>query len=286
MTSLAPFKSLYEPQLEHGVDLSLPDELNNLYGTLQFPVGRSYVIANFVSTIDGIVAWESPEFDGGGEVSGFNPHDRMLMGLLRATADAVIVGAGTLRTLPADYLLTAEYICPNFAAVYQQLRVAMGKPKIPLNVIVTASADLDLSKLVFQASSLIVTTLQGCDRLKKQHLPASVHVAVGEVGDDGQISAQSILAACKSYLPQSNLILLEGGPLLMGNFFKEECLDELFLTVSPQLAGRNDLEQRPSLIAGKTLAPEQPCWGTLIGVKLAGSHLFLRYSFAGTNSQS
>jgi riboflavin biosynthesis pyrimidine reductase len=65
----------------------------------------------------------------------------------------------------------------------------------------------------------------------------------------------------------------------MGDFFAERCLDELFLTLAPQIAGRDGSIERPGLITGKRFAPEHPLWGTLIGVKRGGSHLFLRYAF-------
>jgi riboflavin biosynthesis pyrimidine reductase len=71
----------------------------------------------------------------------------------------------------------------------------------------------------------------------------------------------------------------------MGNFFAERCLDELFLTFAPQIAGRDDSAVRPGLVAGKSFAPEQPLWGTLASVKRGGSHLFLRYTFESLNHQ-
>ncbi|MGH2594153.1 MAG: dihydrofolate reductase family protein, partial [Anaerolineae bacterium] len=107
-------------------------------------------------------------------------------------------------------------------------------------------------------------------------LPQSVQVM--EVNGDDSLSARSILDAV-SRARQSNLILTEGGPQLIGNFFAEKRLDELFLTLAPQIAGRDDSVERPGLVAGKSFAPEQPLWGTLVGVKRAGSHLFLRYAF-------
>jgi riboflavin biosynthesis pyrimidine reductase len=75
------------------------------------------------------------------------------------------------------------------------------------------------------------------------------------------------------------LVLVEGGPHLMASFFAEDCLDEMFLTLSPQVAGRDGSTERPGLVAGRSLAPEHAAWGTLAGVRRAGSHLFLRYVF-------
>ena len=123
---------------------------------------------------------------------------------------------------------------------------------------------------------LIVTTTQGEERIRQQRLPPSVQVSA--VQSAGALSAQAILEAV-SRVRQSDMILVEGGPQLMGDFFAERFLDELFLTLAPQIAGRDENTQRPGLVAGKRFAPEHPLWGTLVGVKRGGSHLFLRYAF-------
>jgi riboflavin biosynthesis pyrimidine reductase len=65
----------------------------------------------------------------------------------------------------------------------------------------------------------------------------------------------------------------------MGGFFAEHTLDELFLTFAPQVAGRDGSGERPGLVTGVLFAPQHPLWGTLISVKRAESHLFLRYAF-------
>ncbi|WP_201360899.1 hypothetical protein [Dictyobacter formicarum] len=59
----------------------------------------------------------------------------------------------------------------------------------------------------------------------------------------------------------------------------EQLLDELFLTLAPQIAGRDSATARPGLVEGHLFAPEHPLWGTLVSVKRGGSHLFLRYAF-------
>src|SRR5512141_3425406 len=137
MTPLAPLESLLERI--GGAELSLPPGLAPLYGPLRFPMqkGRPYVIGNFVTTIDGVASLSAPGLAGGGPISGSNPHDRMVMGLLRSVADAVIVGAGTLRSVPT-HLWTAEHIYPPLTDAYRRLRTGLGKNASPWNVIVTA----------------------------------------------------------------------------------------------------------------------------------------------------
>ena len=65
----------------------------------------------------------------------------------------------------------------------------------------------------------------------------------------------------------------------MGTFFSNDFLDELFLTFSPQVAGRAGSPERMGLVAAQLLAPDKPVWGRLSGVKKVGDFLFLRYMF-------
>jgi hypothetical protein len=111
MNTLIPLEALYD--VEHGSAVPLPPDLATLYGSLQFQAhrGRPYVMGNFVSTLDGVVTLNMPGQSGGGPISGFNQHDHLVMGLLRAVADAVIVGAGTLRAVQ-EHRWTAAYIAP------------------------------------------------------------------------------------------------------------------------------------------------------------------------------
>jgi riboflavin biosynthesis pyrimidine reductase len=278
MNALTPLELLFD--VERGRDLPLPPDILALFGRLQFPLhpGPPYIIGNFVTTLDGVVALNEPGHASGGDISGFNQHDQMVMGLLRAIADAVIVGAGTLRSVP-QHRWTAQYIYPPLTDAYQQLRTSLGKPEPPLNVIVTAHGEVSLDLPVFQSGEvpvLLVTTAQGAERIRAQRLPPSMQLS--SVKSAGSLSARAILEAVNR-VRQCEVILVEGGPQLMGDFFAEQSLDELFLTLAPQIAGRDGTVERPGLVMGQRFAPEHPLWGTLISVKRGGSHLFLRYAF-------
>jgi riboflavin biosynthesis pyrimidine reductase len=278
-SALDPLDSLY--QVEWGHALPLPPELATLYGQLRFPLhpGRPYVLGNFVTTLDGVVTLNIPGQAGGGPISGFNPHDQLVMGLLRALADAVIVGAGTLRAVSPHHRWTAQFIYPALSDGYQQLRTSLGKPEPPLNVIVTARGELNLDLPLFQSGDvpvLIVTTTQGAAGLHARSIPPAVQIA--GVQQTGVLRAQEIVqAVCE--VRHCTIMLVEGGPQLLGDFFAEGLLDELFLTLAPQIAGRDTSTERSGLVTGQRFAPEHPLWGTLMSVKRAGSHLFLRYAF-------
>jgi len=77
-----------------------------------------------------------------------------------------------------------------------------------------------------------------------------------------------------------DILLVEGGPHLLAHFYAEGRIDEQFLTLSPQVAGRDGSGKQLGLVEGKTFAPEQPLWGSLNVVKRGESHLFLRYRFS------
>ena len=278
-SGLSPFETLYE--IDMGDDLPLPAALASLYGRIQFPnrQGRPHLISNFVTTLDGVVSLNEPGHREASEISGDNPYDRFVIGLLRALSDVVIAGASTLRR-PPGHIWTAEYIYPPLAAAFQSLRATLGRQRPPINVIVTAQGDLDLSLPLFHTRSVqavILTTKSGSKNLQSLPLSASVHIE--RLPGEGFLAAQEILEAVLKIAPRSKSILMEGGPHLMGEFLANRLVDELFLTLAPQVAGRDPQYVRPGLVSGIRLAPEDPRWGTLCGVKRAMDHLFLRYSF-------
>ena len=123
---------------------------------------------------------------------------------------------------------------------------------------------------------VVAFTAGGARRIRAQRPPPAVQVA--EVEGAERVSARDILNAVQRAI-RADVILVEGGPQVMGDFFAERSLDELFLTLAPQVAGRDASIERPGLVAGRLLAPDNPRWGTLIGAKQAGSHLFLRYAW-------
>ncbi len=269
-----------------GDSLPLPDEITALYGTLAFPpfTGRPYVISNFVSTLDGVVSLDVPGTTDGDELSGSNQHDNMVMALLRAVCDAVIVGATSLRK-SSQHIWTAGHVYPQLEGAFAALRSRLGKREEPLNVFVSASGEIDPALPVFHREdvpSLIITTANGAARIAKSGMPRRVTVVPAVQA--APMSAREILDAVRSVLPQSTMYMAEGGPHLIAYFFAGKCLDELFLTLSPQIAGRNGRLERLGLTAGKIFAPGQGIWGRLISLKRAEDHLFLRYGFAATEA--
>jgi len=266
----------------------LSDELKKLYGgDLQFAArqDRPHVVGNFVSSLDGVVSFAIPGKSGGGEISGFNKVDRFIMGLLRASADAVMVGSGTLKDTPSQHLWIAEHTSPEARELYARYRQEMlHKPEPPMNVIVSRSGNVDLQKAVFRTpglTALIITSSDGSDVLAKNGVAAldSVQVRVVE-GPGGRSAPLATLRLLQNEFAVK-MLLHEGGPGLFGEFVAQGCMDELFLTIAPQLVGRDQKHQRPGLIAGVEFLPATAPWLNLASVKQSGDHLYLRYSSQG-----
>jgi riboflavin biosynthesis pyrimidine reductase len=284
--TVAALKTLFETK--RGKVLPLPPKLARLYGCLRMPLPRSrpHVFSNFVTTLDGVVSLNEKGHASGGDISGFSAQDRMVMGLLRAIADVVIIGSGTL-SADRRHVWTAGAIFPERAHEYQRLSEALGKRGAPLNVIVSGSGEIDLRLPVFASGkvpALIVTTAAGAKRLRKQSARDSVEIrtirqsASAVRRSASAISAGAILDEVCRVNP-GRLILVEGGPRLLGDFYAERLINEQFLTLAPQIAGRDAGDRRLSLVMGKAFAPRDSLWGTLIDVRRGSSHLFLRYSF-------
>ena len=267
----------------------LPQELREQYdGDLHFrasPAARPFVIANFVSTLDGVASYEMKGKSGGSAISGSDPADRFIMGLLRASADAVMVGAGTLRDVSAKSLWTPESVYPDAKRIYAEYRVnALHKPEYPLLVIVSGSGRLELERAIFHTPAIrtvVITTLAGKDELTRRGAAGLSSVEIHALdSNSGSIAPLAILQLLQSQFGVSTL-LHEGGPTLFGQFLAAEVVDELFLTLAPQIAGREGDVPRPAIVQGVEFAPDSARWLHMVSVKEKAAYLYLRYRRTG-----
>ena len=192
------------------------------------------------------------------------------MGLLRACADAVVLGAGTLRATPG-HQWTAEHIYPDMAGAFADLRSSLGRKPRPRLVVLSASGDVPVSHVAIVGGATIVTTAAGAGRLRHR-LPDSCDVI--ELGGGGGVDVRAALDALRTR--GDDVILTEGGPHVMGEMIRARILDEMFVTVSPVVAGRNG-EPRLGMVAGVELLPGHGVWTALRSARRHGDFLFLRY---------
>ncbi len=245
----------------------MPAELEKIYGRLGF--ADRVVYSNFVASVDGVVTLgDKPS--AGSTISDRNRADRFLMGLLRAFADAVLLGAGTLRATPGHHW-TPDHIYPDLASSFADLRQTLGRKPTPRLVLLTASGNIEVSHPAVVAGATILTTSSGAANLKHR-LPDSCDLM--EIGEEGSVDIARALDELRAR--GYDAILTEGGPHVMGDLTGAHLLDELFLTISPVIAGRND-DSRLGVLAGAEFLPGHGVWSKLLTARRHGDFLFLRY---------
>ncbi len=260
---MTPLKRLFE---RDGLrTCGLPPPLAALYdGDLGLP--RPGLIANFVSSIDGVVALPGIE-ESGHLISGKDEADRFIMGLLRALVDVVMIGAGTFR-MARGACWFPESIYPEAGEGFVALRQQLGLSPNPQLAIVTDTGDLDLTQPAIQDALILATPAGG--RQMEGRLPGRACLSVV---DAPQCSGRAMV----DVLQKKGLmtILVEGGPTFLGQMIGENLIDELFLTISPLLFGCWPADGRKSLVEGLDLAGRSR---ELMSVRRHESHLYMRYA--------
>ena len=262
-------------QSPHSRGTSMPDVLLRRYGQMHLPIrtDRPTVVANLVETLDGIAALGAGDLAGGGPISGFNETDRFVMALLRALADVVVVGAGTLRG-SSRHRWTPDHVATDLAAELARWRWDMGLAPQPTTIVVSGGGDIPVGHGGLNDPTVpvvVATTPHGARRLRGAGLAG--HVAVEAIGDRDSLAASDVVELAARL--GARVVLTEGGPHLFGQFVAAGLVDELFLTVAPQVVGRS--VARLGLVEGIALPPDAAPWLELVSVRRSADHLFLRY---------
>jgi 2,5-diamino-6-(ribosylamino)-4(3H)-pyrimidinone 5'-phosphate reductase len=244
-----------------------------VYTDISFPTqeARPYVLINMIASLDGKVAVSGKAGSLGG------PVDRTVMRTLRAHADAVMIGAGTLR---AEKLTLAV---PEDRA---RARDSRGLKPQPLAVVATVSGDVPLEEnlLGFSPENLLIFA---SSETPQEHLATlSSHASVEIVAEEtskprGRLDLGEALRALKKRYGV-NVLLVEGGGVLNHALVSSGFADELFLTVAPKLLGG----ERPgalTILEGPTLTPHK-LELNLISIHISGEELFLRYTLSTEDS--
>lgn len=174
--------------------------------------GRPFLAINMVASVDGRASLK------GSAVGIGSAADHRLLFELRAEADVVLHGAGTVRADPLSARVPHDL---------SEQRIARGLSPQPVGAIVTRSGNLPAHHPYFESSTLIYVC-------SERSVPVSLptvevcHVqGVREVVDD-------------LWRRGTRRVLCEGGPTLNSMLFQEQLIDEVFLTVAPKLFGGED----------------------------------------------
>jgi riboflavin-specific deaminase-like protein len=222
------------------------------------PPERPYLVLNMVATLDGKAAL-------GGRTRGIGSRaDRELFHHLRTQADAVMVGAGTLRAERYGRIVRDPE--------RREKRRREGLAPDPLACVVSASLrgleDVPLLAAGEQRVALI-TGAEG-DIAATAAPVEYVRVAPAEPAS----GAVDLAAALRRLRADHGVrsILCEGGPTLNADLLRAGLVDELFLSVAPKLAGGADAL---TIVAGAAL-PE-PAQLDLVWLLERDGELFARW---------
>jgi len=119
---------------------------------------------------------------------------------------------------------------------------------------------------------VVVTTQDGARRLRGFRPGARIEVVRI---DEPRVSIQTLLGLMAER--GFRLVVSEAGPTLFGQLLAARTVDELFVTVAPQIVGRSDQVNRLGLVEGVGFPPGVAPWASLRTVMRSEDHLFLRY---------
>ncbi len=211
---------------------------------------RPFTYTNFVLSVDGHATLE-----GRAGTLGSATDIEMLMGL-RATADAVMVGAGTMRVERYGRLI------PD--ASKRAWRERRGLPHDPLAVLISGRLDLpwDAGLFTCGAGRVLIFTAS-----EKEPPPTATPVRI--VRHEGRVNVREALRQLRAERG-IRALLCEGGPRLHAELAAAGLVDELFVTREPLLAGGGG----PGLLTG---LPEGGIALELAWLLREGDELFARY---------
>jgi len=215
------------------------------------PAGEDIRVAlNMIASVDGRIAIGGRSAPLGG------PADRALFHGLRARADAVMAGAGTLRVERYGPLIRDERT--------RSMRRQQGLSAQPLAVIVSRHLELDPSiPLLADPDTRAVVLTPSAGDLP----PCAAQV--------DYVRTATLAAGLEQLRARwgVRLVLCEGGPALNGALAAEDLVDELFLAVSPLLVG--DTRDGRAVLTGG--APAAPLALTLAMLLEHADELYARY---------
>ncbi len=241
---------------DHGDDLDdLTDEA--LLAAYPWPDGP-WVRAMMVTTLDG--AFAGPDGRSGSISS---EADKRVFDTVRRLADAVVVGAGTIRAEGYGAMRAKERDAAR--------RAAAGQAPAPVLAIVSGSLDLPWDSELFARSAVRPLVLTGCAAPEAGRATASAHADVVVSAAERVTPAFVVETLVARGLTR---IVCEGGPTLLERFVADGVVDEADITVSPTFAGLSDRVSGDGVDVVRRL--------DLVHVIEAGGYLMNRYVAAGT----
>ncbi len=247
-------------RLEASAETSTVEQLVEGFGLWErpdTPAQRPRLLLNMVSTADGRATLSGRSGSLGGAA------DRALFHALRAPMDGVLVGAGTVRTENYGRIIPDPSV--------RALRLQRGLSEEPLACIVSGRLAIDPDLPLLREPDARVAMLTA----SAASLPASEASVEYIRAGEGQLDLPAALRELAERFAVQT-VMCEGGPHLARQLLGAGLVDELFLSLSPMLAGGEPAGgEALRILAGTELEP--PAALELLDVARSDSFLFLRY---------
>ena len=221
-------------------------------------MGRPFVYMNMAMSVDGKITSTRREY-----ADFTSDQDRRTMDRLRAEADAILIGAGTLRSDDPPLHVRDPAM--------QRLRRELGKPQDLPRIVVTAGGDLHRSLSFFRktAGRPLVATVDDLAPERLERLQAVADVI--QLGS-GQVDLTRLMETLSAR--GVGRLLVEGGGEMNWELMRLGLVDEIYVTLAPTLLGGRDA---PTLLEGGgwTMADRRRL--KLLELHQEGDEIYCRY---------
>lgn len=203
---------------------------------------RPWIYSNVIASKNGLLTWQRQgahddpvrAISGGDLARSGRVADLQLLRYLRACADAVSVGAQTLRDQP-DLILTPGDIGDQLGGVLDHFRAKHGLHRFPLQVVYSEHGRLELDVPIFNTPTLtviVVTTELGARLLRSQGSDER-GITVLVAGEE-RIDSVGLLRSHERLFDEFGVryVDCEGGAVVLHSLRRAGILDEVFVTVT------------------------------------------------------
>ncbi len=222
-------------------------------------MNRPKVIANFALSLDLRASTREHSATGFGSAE-----DKQLLRSIRAMGDAVLAGAGTVRTDRMSMGISDDTLVRQ--------RVARGQAEQPLRVIVSNSGRLDatwpLWEKPYGAVHIFTTRAMPEEVRTALRENASLHIAESDA-----VNLQAMMEEL-AHDHGVGVVVCEGGPTLMRGLLEQALVDELYVTLCPQVFGGREAAGLTGTV--KEFLPEE-LQAELVSMRTEGEEAYLHY---------
>src|SRR3989344_2113855 len=231
-----------------------------IYPKLEFPKlnKRPFFYTNFVTTIDGKAQVLPPDPNPYWPMGSSVDFDTLLD--LRARADVLVHGRNTV----------GGVIKRTDEERFKQKRIYYQKPKPLIYVVVTSHPDDSLVEYLTDSKTRHIVATTG---------EAEVSEKLSAVADIVRLGKNKVdIRKLSKYLFNKGYkeVLVEGGPHLLGDFIKENLIDEVFLTIAPKIIG-GEIGKTITMVEGNLRPPDKVMNLEIIEMHQVENEVFLRY---------